>query len=90
MGRKLAAAVGIGWLCLAAAACGGGSQTIDGGGPPSVEEIAACLTSAGVATESLEVPEAEGVGAQMPDGDDLIIIINIPRISWRNMKYRRC
>jgi hypothetical protein len=76
MGRKLAAAIGVGWLSLAIAACGGGGE----GDPaaPSAAAIEGCLTGAGLAAQALVEKEGvEGIGAQAPDGD-LIVIINLP------------
>jgi hypothetical protein len=74
MGRRLVGAIGVGWLCLAVAACGGGSHP----SRPSADEIEACLNGAGLAAESIEESEGvEAVGAAAPD-DDLIVVINLP------------
>lgn len=78
MGRKLVVALGIGGLSLAIAACGGGGQPADSGSLPSAKEIIACLTDSGLSAEPLAVEsEVEGVSAQAPDGDR-ILIINVP------------
>ena len=74
MGRKLVVAVGIGWLSLAVAACGGGSRPADDGSLRSAGNIVACLNGVGLAAEKVEEePEAEIVGAHAPDGDTIVI-----------------
>jgi hypothetical protein len=75
MGRTLVGAIGVGWLCLVVAACGGGSAPSQ----PSADEIEACLNGAGLAAESIEKNEGvEAIGAAAPDGD-LILVITQPK-----------
>jgi hypothetical protein len=61
----------IGWLCLTAAACGGGGDPP----APSADQIEACLNGAGLQAELVEETEGAAViGAQAPDGDAVVII----------------
>jgi hypothetical protein len=75
VGRKLVVAVGVGWLSLAIAACGGGGHPADGGSLRSADNIVTCLNRAGLAAEKVEEEaEAEIVGAHAPDGDTIVIV----------------
>jgi hypothetical protein len=79
LGRKFVAAVGVGFLSLVIAACGGESHPADDGSLRSADNIVACLDAGGLAAEKVEEgSEAEIVGAHAPDGDT-IVVVNMSR-----------